>query len=304
MLDQARDAVGQARIRVMDALKGAESTFVDLEELRGDLGSAVERRMRTAASRTLVVPGDSADPAWMAEADEDLNIMSRLLAKALTRKGGEDPTSGVAAKVTSLLDRSRAVRHLHIQGQGALFLFRVSFALLGPPAGAEAGLEKPAKASAWDDTRQELYGTARDSRPELFEARSRDEVSGGERYDAERVEMLTGDLVEALRHAANMRHLGPGETVTVIVMGPAPAGPVKVAWRETSKPAAGAVDPSASSRAGGGAGLAGRFMAVREDAASRGTTLLVRATRGDIQAFSDGKLTAAEFRKRVKVMAY
>ena len=51
--------------------------------------------------------------------------------------------------------------------------------------------------------------------------------------------MLTGDLVEALRHAANMRHLGPGETVTVIVMGPAPAGPVKVAWRETSKPPAG-----------------------------------------------------------------
>src|SRR5207247_2180543 len=95
-----------------------------------------------------------------------------------------------------------------------------SFPLLPPPKG-EARKEKSETSSTWEEARQELYGQPGEGR-----VRTDFRTGPAEEYDEEKVNTLKDALLEALKHAANIRDLKADDSVTVCVFGGA-GGPAR-----------------------------------------------------------------------------
>ena len=246
-----------------------------------------------AAGHTLILPKDAADTKSLPEAEEDLKVMAHILEKAAA---GRDERGHQAMGITLWNTRSGgtgAPRNLYLEGYGALFFLNVNFPLVAPPAkDAEAG-SKENTSSEWEEARRELsQPTGSDFQfhmPELFGA----EV-GAEEFDADKVDDLKKNLITALKNAAHLRRLNSDETVTVIVTGRDANPRPKVLSRRSSGGGGGA--------AGGGVVYVPRATRTAND--TRGSRLMLRARKSDIEAFQNGKTALDDFRKQVTVMVY
>ncbi len=227
--------------------------------------------------RTLVVPREGASGESVREIREDLGVMSRILRKVASgeERGGQFRL-GFGDKAWG---RATDLDALYLDGHGAVFVVPVDQMLIPPPDdGSAAGHEAGPRDDVWERTRRELRGE-----PDI---ESRDRESGraprGASYDEARVTALRQGVIEALRHAVNIRALQSADRVTVLVQG---RGPV-IERRE-------------------GRAMAGNGRERREETfvhRSGGlATLTLRATRADIVEFAEGRLDADGFAGRVKV---
>jgi hypothetical protein len=222
--------------------------------------------------------------------------MSRILNKSLERSGERDKqeASGIPVFISGFLG-TRRPQSLYLEGYGALFLLGVKFPLVPPSAAEEVKIEKPAD-TTWEKTKRELFGP-RNAAPGSWVFNPHQEFKPV-KFDAERLETLKRDLLEALKNAANLRHLKPDENIVVAVTGSS-AGPV-AAVKQVSKRGlrnSAKTDDKAVT-------VVGYAAKTPDDEVRHDTALVIRVKKSDADAFAKGKLDFEEFKKKASITAY
>ncbi len=110
-----------------------------------------------------------------------------------------------------------------------------------------------------------------------------------EEYNAEKVEDLKRTLIKALKHAANIRNLGPDDLVTVVVSGSEPG--IAVRHIHVSSRSTGVVKSQTPSWP-------------NEMTSSAPTFLAIRAKKSDIDAFAKDELDYDQFHQLTQVFTY
>ncbi|HEY2952125.1 MAG TPA: hypothetical protein VGK40_06060 [Verrucomicrobiae bacterium] len=276
-------------------LAQASAASDSFQQASSDFAGAFFQRP-ARSGRTLVVPASSADPRTFAMLEEDLNVMARVLDKAISSKGEHNPHKAMGIEVNSfVLGSPSPARNLYLEGYGAVFLLNVRFPLRAPPEKPEPAKDKEETSSEWEDAKSELYGP-RPGEAAFGPWESVHALRGkAEEYDAQKVEDLKTDLLEALKNAAHIRQLKGDETVTLVVIGGESARPEAAVLRKNPTPGA----PATGNRFYAAAGAD-----KRKGGSGAETTLVVRVKKSDVDAFAKGKLDLDEFRKKATILIY
>lgn len=243
------------------------------------------------AGRTLIIPKDAGDSKELADMEEDLNVMARILEKAASGREARN-RQAMGIWIHGGWANSAMPKNLCIEGYGALFFLNVNFPLLPPAARRTEAESKDDTSTEWEEARRELYRAPGSGfEPFELELKGIPGFSGqAEEYDSERVEELKRNLIGALKNAAHIRKLKSDEVVTVVISGRGPGGDAKLARRVVGAKRASPGGPVAITKAAGGEG--------------QGTKLILRARKADIDAFQKDKLSLDEFRKKVTAITY
>jgi intracellular sulfur oxidation DsrE/DsrF family protein len=231
-------------------------------------------------SRSLIIPRDAVEPEDLAQIEEDLNVMARILEKAAS--GDEERRKlAMGINIQNSIMGGSSPRNMYLEGYGTVFILNVPFPLLPTSPKAEDLEDKQDTSSEWDAARQELYsgmppGFAMDLSNLTFLGR----LGGAQRYDEDQVEALKDRMVSALRNAAHIRALKPAEEVTIVVNG-------------------GGTTQARVASSGTRHNVSVLSQSLSQGAVSR---MVLRAKRSDIEAFRQGKLNADQFREKVSIM--
>jgi hypothetical protein len=231
--------------------------------------------------RTLVLGKDPSDAKEISKAQEDLEIMAHILAKA-AGGGSAKARNAMGILVHDGLGGDTAgPQNLYLEGYGALFFLKVNYPLVAPASKKVEEEPKEETSTEWEEARREVEH----STPPGFALNWPQVMSFGsapEEYDSDKVETLKSDLITALKNAAHIGKLKPDETVTVVVFGRGSEGESKI-WVRTLPENGGRI----SNRSG------------RRTGEAHGGTLVLQAKKSDIAAFQKDSLSLDEFRKKV-----
>jgi hypothetical protein len=246
-----------------------------------------------STSEPLVIPTAATDAAALAEIREDLTIMSRVLQKATGRTGDRGDTMALGIVVSSF-PALRRPQAMYLADYGAIFLLNVPFPLAAAAETKAAPAEKPTN-TAWEEARRELYGPKRTPGVNWVQkaAGTRREAA----FDPDRVERLKREVTEALKNAANLRQVKPGEQIVVAISSTAGSRAkvtreARVVRIEGDRPDAGhaVVETNvADAPEAGGAG---------------GSTLILRVKKADADAYAAGSLERDAFAQRISLTTY
>lgn len=277
---------------------GAERARREISRAGSEMAKAVETLRRQAGQtqigfhggaslRTLIVPRPETSEEQVAEIQEQLAIMSRIVTKAV------DPQAsgpGFRFRIVGFgLSSGTDLDALYLDGYGATFLASVEYPLLEPAKTPDKkGVATADKDTTWEKTRRELAGISAEEEPADDGWES--DNNSGPGFDAERVAALRKRLIESFRHAANLKCLREGaDRVTLIVSGWAPK-PAKTktvgGMRLTSRTTQYIHMGGAVQLLDGGSG-------------HRPQQLTLTARKGDVDAFAAGRLTFEEFSRKV-----
>jgi hypothetical protein len=272
-----------------------------------------------AAGSVFVIPTAQVMPDRVAETAEDLRIMLQILRDKLS-----EPRLIRGAFVNFgdfFGDRDRALEAFYLQGSAAVFVLEMDspFAFAPVPPG-QGEAEKDAVDPVWQRARERLTSP---QNPALRDPRGLPGAT--ERMD---FQQFKEDLLQTLRHAANLRDIEPNESVIVTIIAheessawPAPAGAGGSygggggAWFEGSSystssssfgPGGGSTYADSRTRSSGA--MAGRGASSRTGTgsvpAAPATVLTIQAKKADIDTFAKGGLTFEQFQQRVKTFTY
>lgn len=246
-------------------------------------------------NRTLVLPTNTTRPESLAEGHEDLSVMSRILNKAVEK---ESRRSGLHGFTFSLGETGGNLDAMYLEGYGAVFLLNVDFPLV--PAN-QANEGKPAakdEDATWERNKRELRGD--DDDDSTFGGSSGSADDGQPKYESEKVDALKRRLIEALKHAKNLRHLHDGEHVTVIVFGKSMGKRTKVGRVvRISDPSGSKTEESSASVV-----VSENIVGYVNTDSMRQSTLVIRAKKSDITRFAAGELKVDEFARAISVSAF
>ncbi len=280
---EAAEPVGRAKAAVKLALDHVNRNVLSrIENMQLDLDNTLLTTRRPSASRTLVVPSLDASVQDLRETDEDLKIMTRLLSKAVGKRGGAEEGENMLSFRPAGSDRGRAVRSIYLHGYGALFVLQANFPLAPAPAPTLAKNDKTVP-SPWEEARGELFGRAAEGSGDPAFGRAERVV---QEYDESRVKALKQELLEGLQQAVNMRHLAPGDYLTVTVLAnsaPATEDVIRLHSRNND---------AALSRA------------PRSEARSGESVLMIRVKKSDVEALAKGTLDAKGFEQKAEIRVY
>ena len=248
----------------------------------------------------LLIPSAELKPDQLAEIREDMEIMSRILDKALgagnqaayvSWDASVDPfalreyTSAAATFRSLLAGPAKCMEATYLEGFGALFITRVDFPLA--PVQTGKAPPKPEKESVWEQTKREMHGVKHawgGVRATGHASPLDGRVSGPEDYDAEKVEQLQKKLLEALRHASNIRCLKAEDSVAVAVVGSQIKYPMDVPYYLPAPPSS----PPPTHTA----------------ILTQPTALTIRLKKSDCDAFAQDELSFDELREKATILAY
>lgn len=244
----------------------------------------------SSSRRTLVIPKSEANPEMLADAEEDLNVMTLILEKAVDTRSEDE---GKKALGIDIFSSSSGIRNLFIEGQGVIFTLKTKMALTPPPTPKkEEPKPKESTSSEWEDAKRQLYGPSEIER-EIHRTIGKIEMNfnSSEAYDGAKLQRVKDSLVEALKSGANIRHLSGDQTVTVVVLSSSPVADVRKIVSE--------------SRGGDRREVDVYSKAERERIESRsGSRLMLQAKKSDIDSYAKGKLNTDAFREKVKIQIY
>jgi hypothetical protein len=244
--------------------------------------------------RTLVIPKGEANPEALANAEEDLNVMSVILEKAVDLRSDDE---GRKALDIDILSSSSGIKNLLIEGHGAIFMLKTKIPLLPPPTPKKEEVKKEESTnSEWDEARRQLYGPSEIER-EIHKAwgKVHTSFSSSEEYDERKLQRLKDSLVEALKSACNIRGLSGDHTVTLVVLSSSPVAEVRRVVADTNR---GGNDRRRVE-------VYAKADRERERSEPRsGSRLMLQAKKSDIDAYAKGKLNSDAFRDKVKIQIY
>lgn len=196
-----------------------------------------------AVNRLLVIPGAGAKATPIEQTRSDLAIMSRLLSKAAASDGASRNVFRFNFGGIQIGDR-RELDALYLSGYGAVFLLDVDFPLVPPPKQPSTHARESKEAdSAWENARRELAGMPSGEEGGFGRGNQGSIGFGGGgfgngsfgggrgvgggyflgsaevEYRGELVKQLTDSLINALRHASNIKSVGKDEKIIVHVLG-------------------------------------------------------------------------------------
>jgi hypothetical protein len=216
------------------------------------------------SENTLIVPAQGAGPEDIMNAQDDLQVMSRLFQKQLEQTGIAPPMMGdlfsnYGMDMYGGGQPVPSVQSLYLAGYGTVFQLQIDFPLV---ALAEDQDEQVASKedSVWAQTRLELLD------PEAARRVREKDKKELPSYDPEKVEGLKATLTKALKYARNIRALQPNEKAVIVVT-------------STADLAESAPMPYY-------------------------TTLVMSAGKADIDQFAGGDMTLEQFQKKVQTMMY
>jgi hypothetical protein len=278
-----------------------------------------------AANRLLVIPGKGDNAASVGQTRTELAIMSRILSKAGNPESSARGNFRFDFGGLGFGDR-RELDALYLDGYGAVFLLDVDYPLVAPPKVALSNnRETNGTDTAWEIAKREVAGLPTD------EARAGGGGFGGGQspgfgggrafaggggfggsfpaqadveYQADRVKRLTDRIIAALRHAANIKSLGPNDKVVVHVHGRPSrtylAESAEKVQEEQRKLMGGgmATDPSLAM----GTSIHG-IESSGSEAPRVGTSLNLEVPASAIADVAEARITRDEFAKRVRVTA-
>lgn len=256
----------------------------------------------------LVIEFTAVDDTALAEMEEDLSVMTRLIEKSLEEGLGDDvPPDRMGIRMWATYG-GRSIRAMHLEGFGAMFMIKVNVTLLGPSA-VEKKDPQPAADSDWERARQEVHRLKSPDAPQW-------PTSSGPEYNSENVEALKKALLHALQNGSRIRHLKADEFIGITVFGAPIPAPRRSNYYRTlaavdsfgSAPGAGVQLATDTPRAEAKSGSVPRpneqdtFTTAR--ASQQGTVLTLRVRKSDADDFSKGTLDFESFRKKAAVNAY
>jgi hypothetical protein len=294
MLDDVRRQLDLARDQGIEAISvGGDAIEPFLQ--RGEFDFFT--RSGSRAARTLIVPAAEADAQAIASAEEDMNIMARVLDKALPGREGEKPERRAMGIPIMSSSSGAPIRNLLLDHYGAVFFLDVRFPLLPPEKQKEETKPKEEKSSAWEEARSELYSSRGPKKNIVmrWKESGRGEV---EEYDEEKVQRLKDSLFDAFKHATHIRALKPDDSVTVIVTGGGVGPQDRMFVKELTGPDA---ERGERDRHVYSVNATGHM---RIKSGQGGGTLAIRVKKSDIDAFTQSKLDPEQFKKNVMVRIY
>jgi hypothetical protein len=236
-------------------------------------------------NRTLVIPKETTEAKDLGEIEEDLNVMARILDKAVSgREDGGRNAMGIVIH-SGFHGPGAPPRNLYLEGYGAVFFLNVNYPLVEPGNKGKDEESKEDKNSEWEEARRELaqpgrgYALALPQPGQFMDGTT-------EEYDADKVEKLKTDLISALKNAVHIRRLKPEETVTVVVSGRGQGTESHVISRR------------------GARGHATVSVYGQGRAESTGARLVLRVKKSDVEAFQKDKTSLEDFRKKVSMMVF
>ncbi|MHC4519611.1 MAG: hypothetical protein ACYTAS_13560, partial [Planctomycetota bacterium] len=227
--------------------------------------------LATAAQAVLVVPSQQMPAASLSELTADLDVMCAVLDQALGDAGVKTRSWGPHVN-----RYRRGTRSLYLPGFGALFLVEVEFPLAPPPT-TEQPTDEETTDAVWVQVRNSMRSQPTRSRsaPRRTQAQ----------YDDLKVQSLNRTLRRAMRHCANLRHLGPDEQIVAVAIEAGQArSPVRYLYT--------------------GDRYSTYKTLVGTAAAGPAHVLTIQAIKKDIDALADGQLGTADFQQRVKTLSY
>jgi hypothetical protein len=277
-----------------------------------------------SAGNVLIVPTREVTPERFTQITEDMRVMLNILHEKLS-----EPRTirGVLYDYGDFFgDAGRATEGLYLQGYAAVFLLKADFPLSLPPQPNPAQSQKTEPSDpVWQRARDRLYSPQNANRyGPLGVSREADQKS---------LDQLKDDLVQTLKHAANIRNIDPNEWVILTVTGRndtgfaggfgggmyggmggygAGGGMMGGMGRYGGGMMGGTMDAygggnfrmdsstGSSTRMRGSASRAPRTPA----APTSTTALTIQAKKADIDAFSKGTLSLEQFQQKVKVFTY
>lgn len=251
-------------------------------------GLSLPSQRQAGGTAVLVIPSAEMTTQEFVSVTEDLNVMSRIFEDNLEKARISPVGTSLFLSEDRVFGRFMgaerdAIQSMYLQGYGVLFLMKVDFPLSPPQETQqeEKAEEQEAEKTdpVWDRTRREIY------EPQEASKGKSDEQE--EKYDAEKVENLKTALVQALKHAANIRNLKADESVilTVAGSGKSAGGTVMITTKSTM-----VVD-----------GHKRYVQQLPSDSPSE-TILVIRAKKSDIDSFANGDLDAEKFGQRVQML--
>jgi hypothetical protein len=271
------------------------------------MGGSVFGSSRRPSVRTLVVGAKSTDAKSIANLEEDLTVMWRILDKETEREMGKDGDKAMGIFISSSDSRSPVATYL--DGYGALFTLSVRFPLVAPPKPKEEPKGETAPDSTWEKTRRELFGSPDFGGKEPKLKYYRGDNSAEAEYDAAKVEALKNGLLEALKNASNLRQLKPEDFVTVAVLGGGSSGGHDM-FVYKSETAGGRTSYSVTSTSASATAVASSpdaFTAPAKEVmfgkieSARSSTLTIRVKKADVDAFANGKMSLDDFRQKAAI---
>jgi hypothetical protein len=252
--------------------------------------SSTPRLVVHSARAIRLIPGPNAAAEQMDDLATDLHIMCRIFDKEVLLAHGQIREAELRSWVgvypfspanspSVLKSGSALTEALYVADYGVVFLTKSAFPLARPPAteAEQSGQEENDTDPVWRRTWQELYA------PQVTRyRRGADETVA---YDTEKVERLRAALLATVKHAANIRHLGDTDWVTVVVRGPRS-------------------QTHAYSRARSGRGVLSAIGGETPAAPSPETVLRLRVRKADVDAFASRSLDKDEFKQRADIVIY
>lgn len=268
----------------------------------------------------LVIPSRKVDPQAQVEVQEDMLVMLQILRDMLS-----EPRMilGILYDYGDIFaGGGQDTRAFYLEGYGALFVLEVDFPFLrAEPNSVEEEPERDVD-PIWQRARQRLRGSGGGP---AYNQRPSDEVS---------FEQLKADLIETLKHTANIRHVDPNEQIIFTIVSRPGRGSISgssVGYFSATGGGWGA-GSSYSYSVGGfssGGGSEGRVPQLdqygqpKRDAlgntmyqqaptppaqpvAAPGptTVLTIRAKKSDVDVFAAGQVDLEQFQQRVTVFNY
>jgi hypothetical protein len=235
-------------------------------------------------NRTLAILKDASEAKDLGEIEEDLNVMSRILDKAVN--GREDQTHNAMGILvhSGFHGPGSAPRNLYLEGYGAVFFLNVNYPLIEPAKKDEQAKENDN--SEWEQARRELAQPGARGFALAMPPMARFGDGPAEEYDADKVEKLKTDLISALKNSAHIRRLKPDETVTLVVTGRGSGIESRVVSRRGTR------------------GHATFSVYGQGNAESSGARLVLRVRKSDVEAFQKERTSLEEFRKKISMITY
>jgi hypothetical protein len=166
-------------------------------------------------------------------------------------------------------------RPMYVGGYGAIFSLEVDFPLVPPP-------EMPSQEQTAEPADQVWAQAQRELLDPQAATRLQRRAPQAEPYRQEVVEGLKNALIDALKHATNIRDLEAEAWLTILVQGPAPTAQGLPADSPDDEPLPPLAGPRSTAR----------------------TLLTLRARKADIDLYAKGQLDDAQFQQRVQIVTY
>ncbi len=248
---------------------------------RSSDGDPMGMPFEAQTKRTLIVATSKLDETVRQNIQEDMQIMSLVLDKAVERTldGTKDRHLGIIVKTFP----GAHGQNIYMEDYGPLFILNVPIPLTGPKK--TDGAEEQPGDSEWEQAKRELS----QKRPfGNFEPM---------KYDSKKVEALKTNLLEALKNATNIRQLKPDQYITLALNG---GGDSKTVVTKQFTATPGEPTPDEEALKNKATNIL-RQMSETKGLGGQPATLTIRVKKSDVDAFAKGKIDLEEFSKKATV---